>query len=118
AAGYAISACCGPASSGAGVTRSSIFINNACGVPTSEASDTARNCFWSDASVAAKLVRASICPVENQLAPSGHPATFGGSYSVWPMAASGDRALSSEKFCQPISLIDRTTYSTGHEYRA
>src|SRR5205085_12655029 len=34
------------------------------------------------------------------------------------MAASGDRGLSSEKFCQPISLIDRTTYSTGHEYRA
>ena len=65
----------------------------------------ARKSFWLAASVAAKFVRASIVPVENHAAPSGHPPTFGGSKSCCPIAAIGDRALSTEKFCQPTSLI-------------
>ena len=67
------------------------------------------------ASVAAKFVRASIVPVENQSAPSGHPPTFGGSKSSWPMLASGARTVSSEKPCQPTSRIARATNSAGHE---
>src|SRR6185436_638557 len=111
---YDISACCGIASNGAGVTRSSIAASSACGVRPSASSATASVSFWLAASVAAKFVRASIVPVENQPAPTGHPPTFGGSKSSWPMLASGERTLSSESPCQPTSLIARATYSVGH----
>src|SRR6185369_11037591 len=112
---YDMRACCGAWSKGIGVTRLSIVARRPCGDAASLATDTARNCFWLLASAAAKLVRASMVLVENQLLPCGHPATFGGSKSCWPIAAIGDRALSSAKFCQPTSLIDRTTNSAGHE---
>src|SRR5688572_8386215 len=72
---------------------------------------------WFAASVAAKFMRASIAPVENQSGPSDQPATSGGSNSVWPMLASGVLALSIEKPFQPISRMARTTNSTGQAYR-
>ncbi len=70
---------------------------------------------WLTASVAAKFMRASIAPVENQPAPSSQPLTSGGSNSVCPMAVSGPRAASTEKPFQPTSLIARATNSTGQE---
>src|SRR5690349_8668029 len=105
-------------SNGAVVTRARIAVINARGELASGCRFTARKFFWLDARVAAKFDRASIVDVENQLAPSGQPPTFGGSYNACPMLASGARARSSEKFCQPSSLMARTTYSTGHEKRA
>ena len=70
---------------------------------------------WFAASVDAKFIRASIAPVENQPRPRSQPLTSGGSNSVCPMLVSGVRAVSTENPFQPISLIARTTNSTGHE---
>jgi len=65
--------------------------------------------------VDAKFIRASIAPVANQVCPASHPLTSGGSNSVWPMLASGASAVSTENPTHPMSLIARTTNSTGHE---
>src|ERR1019366_6692898 len=88
---------------------------SACGLLRAPAAAAASLNFWLAASVEAKFIRASIAPVENQLWPSTHPATFGGSSSSYPMLMSGANVLSSEKPTHPASFIDRTTNSAGHE---
>ena len=70
---------------------------------------------WLAASVEEKFIRASIDEVEIQSGPVPQPLTSGGSYSCWPMLVSGVIAVLTEKPVQPISLMARTTYSTGHE---
>ena len=68
---------------------------------------------WFDVSAAAKFIRASIAPVENQLWPRSQPETSGGSNSCCPMLVSGVSALFTENPAKPTSFIARTTNSTG-----
>ncbi len=70
--------------------------------------------FWFVASCEAKFMRASIAPLVNQSDPRSHPDTSGGSNSCCPIAINGLRVSLTENPVQPISLIERTTNSTGH----
>ncbi len=72
---------------------------------------------WFVARSAAKFIRASMPPLENQPGPSSQPLTSGGSKSCWPMLMSGLSALFTENPFQPTSFNDRATNSTGQEYR-
>src|SRR5215813_3052183 len=56
-------------------------------------------------------------PVENHRVPRSQPATSGGSNNCCPMLTSGVSTLPAEKPVQPVSFIERTTYSAGQEYR-
>src|SRR5258707_5264162 len=72
--------------------------------------------FWVPARKAAKFMRPSIAPLVNQLSPRSHPDTSGGSKSCCPIVINGFSASLTENPAQPISLIERTTNSAGHEY--
>ena len=92
-----------------------MYANSDSGVPADgSASLRSLNC-WLDTSVAAKFMRASSVPVENQSVPNRHPETSGGSNRTCPMLASGVIALLAENPVHPTALINRVTYSTGHE---
>src|SRR6266545_803526 len=103
--------------------RPSTVDSNACGpsvrlvmlgIPAAAAARLNR---WFAASVAAKLTRASVAPLENHAGPRSHPETSGGSKRFCPMLFSGVSAEFSEKPDQPKSFSPRTTTSAGQAYR-